>query len=36
MNLIEADEKHYDILLSPEEIRKLEIIISEVKEKFSK
>ncbi|MCE5329165.1 helix-turn-helix domain-containing protein [bacterium] len=29
-------EKHYNILLSPEEIKKLEIIISEVKEKFSK
>lgn len=28
--------KHYDILLSPEEINKLENIISEVKEKFSK
>lgn len=29
-------EKHYNILLSPEEIKKLEIIISGVKEKFSK
>jgi transcriptional regulator with XRE-family HTH domain len=40
--MLQSDEsdsdgkKHYDMLLSPEEIRKLEIIISEVKEKFSK
>ena len=31
-----GSEKHSDILLSPEEIRKLEFIISEVKEKFNK
>jgi len=39
LQLDESDsnsEKYYDILLSPEEIRKLEFIISEVKEKLSK
>ncbi|MHB1336885.1 MAG: helix-turn-helix domain-containing protein [Candidatus Humimicrobiaceae bacterium] len=39
LRLDESDsnsEKYYDILLSPEEIRKLEFIISEVKEKLSK
>jgi transcriptional regulator with XRE-family HTH domain len=40
--LLQSDEldsirkKNYDILLSPKEIKRLETIISEVKEKFSK
>lgn len=36
--MLQADDsgRDYDILLSPEEIKKLEVIISEVKEKFGK
>jgi transcriptional regulator with XRE-family HTH domain len=40
--MLQSDEldsickKNYDILLSPKEIKRLETIISEVKEKFSK